>query len=210
MAYRLLSEAWDMNDRFIIESFWQRGANCAAVAFIKALLCRYGLRAGLRVMQMATGKKIIVPGGVTMLLSEREIDHINKKNQISFRRFTAATTAKKQQAVRRTVKMIFAVLVYAMETKGMSRAKALHVLTREGTGTMSLHRWLGIHGTPVRRVTKTSLNRIRKMKAVLLYNAGHIIVASAGYYDNNGHAEKLNGEIPMLLGEPASHWKRVI
>jgi hypothetical protein len=198
-----------MNDRFFMESFWQRGANCAAVAFIKAILCRYGLRGGFRVKKMANGQQITTPGGSTLVIPEKEIDQINRKNQITFRQFTNPRKANTQQVVRRRVKIIFAVIVHAMMRK-MSRAQAIHALTREGVDIRSFRHFLGIRMTPVRRLNKRSLKRIREMEALLLYNAGHIVVASVGYYDNNGHAEKLTDEIPLLIGEPASHWTQLL
>ena len=200
-----------MRSNFIIESFWQRGANCACVAFIKALLLQYGLRAGTRTIKKQKGIEARLPDGSVLLLTKKEIITFNKKNEIGFRRYKQQDKKTKAENIRSVVQLLFAVLVKNMHGKGYQSRKpgtdeAITVLTKKGVQTGHFHRYLGSTRVKAQRLTNKNLWRVKKKRSVLIYNDKHIVAASGGYYDNNGHAERIGNEIPLLLGDKATHW----
>jgi hypothetical protein len=196
---------------FVIESFWQRGANCACVAYIKGLLLQYGAGAGLKVK--LESRKIVVqlPDKSFLEFTRREIKELNKWNEISFRKYKNEGDKKKSGKIKFIVHVLFAVLVKNLRLRdqlpGRSGIKkAIAILTKKGVDTRNFHRLLGTEKGKVQRLGNRNLWRLKSKKAALLYNTDHIVAVSSGYYDNMGHAELIENKAPQLLGEKATHW----
>ncbi len=204
-----------MGGNFIIESFWQRGANCACVAFIKALLLKYGSKAGLRVSKKGECIEVRLPDGDMLSLTMQEIRDFNKKNELSFRRYKHPDKKKRGERIKFVVQLLFAVLVKNMHFNGYRSRKpgienAISILTKKGVQTVHFHRYLGLKRGKTHQLSNRNIWRVKKKISALIYNNKHIVVASQGYYDNTGHSEELRMEIPLLLGEKATHCCEII
>jgi hypothetical protein len=199
-----------MQSRFIIESFWQQKDNCACVAMIKCVLLMYGIYGGFRTRKKGKYTVVTLRDGQSWSFSSRDMDRLNKGNNMGFRRYPPGEKRKKVDKIRKFARLCFAVLVSNMQVRGYrgreySRKQAIRALTKEGIDTSWFHMLLGLQRTSSRKITKKNIHRCRSLKAALLFNRKHIVALSNGWYDDFGVARKLE-EIPVLLGEKANAW----
>jgi hypothetical protein len=197
-----------MSDRFIMHAFWQKGANCAFVAFIKVGIMKFGAR----LFQVSVSKETInitLRNGRRLSFTAEEIKEINKLNQLGFRR--GKTDREKQQLIklRRDVAYCFAILVRQMETRGYQGreytiATAITALTAEGMQTVYFHSLLGLKRTASVELAEKDMPALRRKRAILLFNVTHIVAASKGYYDSYGRVIKMRNKLPLLLKKQAS------
>ena len=137
-----------MTSRFIIESFWQKGANCAVVAVTKCLLLEYGTRGGLQIKKHGKYTVVTLPDEQVHSFTHKELSHLNALNKIGFKRYKG----KKNQSARSIksfVRTCFAVLVRNMQLKGYegknyTEKAAIRILTKEGVSTGWFHTLLGL------------------------------------------------------------------
>jgi hypothetical protein len=197
-----------MSDRFIMRAFWQKGANCAFVAFIKVGIMKFGARLFNATVSKGT-INITLRNGRRISFTAEEIKEINKLNQLGFRR--GKTGHEKQQLIKlhRIVSYCFAVLVRQMETRGYegreyTTASAITALTAEGMQTVYFHSLLGLKRTASVELAENDMPALRKKRAILLFTETHIIAASKGYYDSYGRVIKMRNKLPVLLKKQAS------
>jgi hypothetical protein len=199
-----------MDSRFIIECFWQQKNNCAYVAAIKWLLISRGITGGFRIRKKGKYTVISLPDGQSWSFTSRDLARLNRNNNLGFRRYHAGREKRTIEKVKEFTRLCFAVLVSNMQLRGYegkeyTRERAIKALTKEGIDTSWFHLLLGLKRVPSKKITLSGLPRIKKMKAILIYNSKHITVASAGLFDDFGKALPVD-RVPVLLGEKATSW----
>lgn len=201
-----------MTDKFIIESFTQSEANCAAIALIKAAIIKYGINNVFK-KRRANGQWIItLKDKQIIVLNDADINRINKYNKIGFRRYrNRAVTANAR--LKEYVRLCFAVMVRVLQLNGyegneFTESGAIELLAREGMNTDHLHTLLGLQRKKKQawKLSPAHLRLFRHKTGVLLYSDRHIAVLSKEYYDDFGKAVKTGDKIPVLKGQKANRW----
>lgn len=200
-----------MQERFIIESFWQRGSNCACVAFIKALLLDGQMHRTFFVKRRGQNIFVTLSDRHVLVFTDAEIRKINRGNQVGFKRPRDPVLAASIQKIRSFAELCFAILVRRMqligfEGKEYTQQQAIDALVKDGVVTSHFHKLLGVARTKAIGISNKKLSLLRKKEAVLLYNQKHITVASNGWYEDFGRAIQVTDEIPLLQGKPATHF----
>lgn len=202
-----------MTDKFILESFWQKAANCASVALIKAALLRYGLRKSFVARRNNENLIITLQDGRMLLLTEKEIRAINKENKILYSPYRDPVKKRALLKLREFAETAFAIMVRSIQLEGYegkehTESSAIRLLTRTGISTSQLHRLLGFSRKSVgaHKLSLKHLSLFKRKKGVLLYSDLHIVVVSKGYYEDFGKAVPLDGKIPLLKGKKAKYW----
>lgn len=203
-----------MTTKFIIESFWQKKANCVSVAFMKALLLKNGISCGLKTRKKDRYILVFLKDGKVLSFNKTELRSVNHKNQLSFARYTDERKRKLIERIKANVELCFAVQVRNLQLRGyagkeLTQSGAAKMLTHEGADTTHFHSLMGVKRRSSKLLTAKNFKLIKKKKAVLIFNSRHITICSEGYYEEFGKAIKLGEEIPELLGKKASHWFEV-
>jgi hypothetical protein len=203
-----------VDDIFIIESFWQRAANCVSIALIKAAIMQYGTRDIFHIKKLAGHLLITLRDGTKLVLEQKEIRRINTFNKISFLRPRDLKTKKIIAKLKEIVWLCFAVMIrnlqlYGYAGKEYTRSAAISLLTCQGIHTDHMHRLLGLKRRklsvqPIPK--KNALDRFRRRRAVLILSDTHIAVASTGYYEDFGKAIPLGNTPPVLRRRKAHSW----
>ena len=200
-----------MTSKFIIESFWQQGANCVVLAYSKAMLLTYGLRNSFKKRKIGKGNLIILRDKTSLFLSRREIQKLNIGNQIYFWKYSNRKKAKDIRKIKEFVELVFAILVQRLQLIGyngkeFTRSHSKKALTKEGMTTEKFHELIGIKKKPSHKLLKKDLKKIIQKKAVLLYNNNHIVCVSHGYFNEDTGTALITDKIPMLRGRKAKAW----
>lgn len=202
-----------MDDRFILESFWQKEDNCTTVALIKAAIIKYGINRVFKTARKNNHLLVTLKDGKLLTLTNAEIRKLNKTNLLGFRRPRDAKQKNQLGQVKKYVRLCFAVIVrniqlHGYEGKEYTRTEAIDELISKGMKTDHIHRLLGLQRktSSSHQLALKHLKSFKRKKAILLYSDTHIVVASSGYYDNYGDAEKIGEEPPVLEGRKAKSW----
>ena len=202
-----------MPGKFIIESFWQKAANCVSVVLIKAAILQYGLNRVFNINKKNDHYIITLKNKHLLILSGTEIKRISKQSKLNFRQPRDKNKKKQVGKLKAYVNLCFAVIVRNLQLHGYNgkeytESKAIEVLTKEGLETDHMHSLLGLSRKTraAHKLTQSHLHLFKSKKAVLLYSDRHIVVASGGYYDDFGKARKLDETIPTLEGRKANRW----
>jgi len=202
-----------MTDKFILESFWQKKANCATIAIIKAAILKYGLNKVFKVNQKLGTCLVVLKDKKLLTLTDTEINRINRRNDIVFSRYKNPGKKKQLDKLRKYVRFCFAVIVRNIQLNGYdgkeyTQSAAIHELIREGLNIEHLHSLLGLYRktTSAHKLVRSHLPILKRKKAVLLYNPDHIVVLSGGYYEDYGTAVPIGNEFPILKGKKARSW----
>lgn len=197
-----------MNNKLVIESFWQTGYNCATVAVIKAAIIKYGIDKVFKLEQRNPYKIITLRNRQMILLSGTEIKAINKKNHIAFDEHCS-------QKLKSYVELCFAVMVkslqeyYIQEYGELEKNEAGKTLL-DGYNVEEASELLGLQMKTKKAndLRRRHLADLRKKKAVLFYNDYHAVVLSGGLWDCDGDPIELGDAIPLLRenGERAAYW----
>jgi hypothetical protein len=203
-----------MDHRFVIESFWQRGANCVCVAFIKALLLDPALKRSFLVQRKNHITFVFLADDRVLVFTDSEIRYINRQNKIAFRRPREKELKQAITGIRSFVELCFAILVRNLQLKGLdgkefTQSDAIRALTCEGIDIAHFHVLLGVRRSASLSLSLKKIQQLRKMSAVLLFNKKHIVIASAGWYEDFGKAIPLGPGLPLLLKKPATHFYRL-
>ena len=206
-----------MTDKFIIESFWQkrRHGNCVAVAMIKAAIIKFRYnRVFTKVEKRREYFIITLRSKQIILLSEKEIEKYNRKNGIDFEEYKNPQKKKDCRLLEFTVRLCFAVMVKYIKEYNflgqMTGEKAREMVRSGGLNTDNAYKLLGLNRTPIHDVDDETFPSLQKKRAVLLYTDYHVVVASSGYYDEDGDAYPLEDEIVELREEEAEWWYQII
>jgi hypothetical protein len=202
-----------MTDKFIIESFWQKKANCATVAIIKAAILKYGLNRVFTVRKKLGTYVVILKNKKLLTLTDADINRINRKNDITFSRYRVKSKKEQLNKLRNYARFCFAVIVrniqlYGFDGKEYTQSAAVHNLLLKGIKTDHLHDLLGLtrRTQKAHRLTERQLPALKNKKGLLLYTHEHIVVASEGYYEDYGKAIVISDDIPLLKGKKAKFW----
>jgi hypothetical protein len=200
-----------MNNNFIIKSFWANGANCVCVAYIKALIIKHGLYAGVTLSKSKKYIRVTLSNAEVLTFLHKDVSEVNRGNKISFRRYKKPSDHSRCEKLKFTVRLLFAILVRNLqlnkyESQELSRPEAVNLLARKGVRTNFFHKLLGVKRTPAQKLSTKSLSMLARKKAVLLYNKKHVVVCSSGYYDDYGEPCLIGDRIPFFFGEKASAW----
>lgn len=202
-----------MRGRFVIESFAQRENNCVLVVLVKAALLQYGISRVFRRRSFGDYLVIQLRNGHVLTIHPREISRLSRRARIRFRRARSHTDRVALQRVREFVYLCFTVMVknitsFGFNGKTFTEAAAIRLLTKEGMNTQHIHELLGLRRKKpaAHALSLADLRRLRRKKSVLLYSDRHIVLASQGWYDNYGKAEKLGPGIPSLERRRARGW----
>jgi hypothetical protein len=201
----------EVTHKFIIENFWQREkyGNCATVGIIKAAMMKYGCNKIFK-RQQQRGDSIIITlrNGKTIHLSEDDIEEYNQDNGMDFE--PAPLDAKQFKILETTVRLCFAVMVrylmeYGFRKEFYTKKEAIKDLLHNGFDTGKVYRFLGLSRSKVRKVKEENFPSVQKKLAIIFYNWEHAVVASRGYYDNDGEAILLTDH-KFLRGKNAKWW----
>lgn len=157
-----------MTERFILESFWQKAANCVCIALIKAALLKYGMRSMFYCRRINDHYLVTLRDGTMLVLNDTEIDRINGTNKLMFRRYAEAQQKKWLKRLKAHVHLSFAIMVRQIQLKGFdgmeyTESEAKKLLTAEGMETDHALKLLGLT-----RKTKTAHLFKRKTPAALM------------------------------------------
>ncbi len=204
----------NMRSKFIIESFWQRHSNCASVAFIKAIMIRYGFRKAFRATRMGNAVVVTLKDGWSVALTSTEIRLLNRRNGILYRRYSGQRNRKAIRRIRSFTELCFAILVRSIQLRGYAgkeytATEAIDALVHEGVETVHFHNLFGLKRTSAVKITARNLTALKRTKGALLYNKKHIAVAGSGYFEDIGVAVPIGHEIPELLYGKATHWYKL-
>ena len=202
-----------MTKHFILESFWQKGANCTSISLIKAALLTYGIGKVFRVEKRSSYMIVTLKNKRVLVLTPAQVREINTANKIKFRTTHNQVHRKAIQRIREYVELCFAVMVrnmqlYKYNGKEYTQSTAIRQLTAEGMETDHLHELLGLQRKTSKafRLSPKHLGTLRRKTAVLLYSTAHIVVVSKGKYENFGDIMEITNEIPILKKKKARHW----
>src|SRR5688572_12009066 len=202
-----------MTNKFILESFWQKAANCASIALIKAAVLRYGLRRSFQVRRRNENLIITLQDRRMLVLTEKEIRAINRENKILYSPYRDPSKKRALIKLREFAETAFAIMVRSIQLEGYegkehTQSSAIRLLTRTGISTAQLHRLLGFSRKSVaaHKLAQKHLSLFNRKNGVLLYSDLHIVVVSKGYYEDFGKAITLEGKIPLLKGKKAKYW----
>lgn len=202
-----------MTGLFLIESFWQKAANCASIVMIKAAILRYGIGRVFKKQRRSNQWLITLKDGSLVVLSDTAIRRINKKNKISFTHYSDKTKQAELRRLRTYAELCFAVMVrylqlYGYEGREFTESSAIQTLTREGINTDHIHLMLGLKRktSKAQKLFPSHLSLLRSKKSVLLYSDVHITLASQGFYEDFGTAMPITDTIPILKSRKARHW----
>src|SRR5687768_15973031 len=148
-----------MTSRFIIESFWQKKANCVCVAFMKSLLLRHGLHFGYH--KRIKGKYLVITlkDGKVISFTKTELRSINNQNDISFARYREKRKQILINKIREQVEITFAIMVRNMQHvdyagNELTQSASINLLTKQGTDTWHFHSLVGLKRKSYRPLTK--------------------------------------------------------
>ena len=148
-----------------------------------------------------------------ILLSEKEIEKYNRKNGIDFEKYKDPGKKKTCRLLESTVRLCFAVMVkYIKEYNFLGEQtgeKARKIVRSSGLNTDYAYELLGLKRTPIYDIDDENFSSLQQKRAILLYNEYHAVVASGGYYDEDGDAYPLEEEIVELRGEEAEWWYQI-
>jgi hypothetical protein len=202
-----------MTGPFIIESFWQKAANCVSIVLIKAAILRYGLNHVFKKERRSDQWLITLKDKSLITLSDMAIRRINKKNKIAFTYYKDKSNQAQVRKLRDYAELCFAVMVrylqlYGYEGREFTESSAIQTLTREGINTDHVHLLLGLKRktAAAHKLTVAQLPLLRRKKAILLYSDVHITLASDGYFEEFGKAVPISNDIPVLKARKAKYW----
>jgi hypothetical protein len=202
-----------MTSRFLIESFWQNGANCVSVVLIKAAILRYGMNGIFKTERRRNNFIITLKDERILTLNDTAIQRINRKNKIAFRRLRDKKRKADINKLKKLVSLCFAVIVRNVHIHGYNgvehtESSAIKELTKEGVETDHMHSLLGLSrkSSPAKKLSIKHLISFKRKKAVLLFSTNHIVVVSRGYYEDFGYAVKIKNKIPIFRGKKAKAW----
>ena len=200
-----------MTSKFVIESFWQQGANCVVLAYSKAMLLTYGLQNSFKKRKIGKGNLVILRDKSSLFLSRKEIQKSNIGNRIYFRKYSNRKKARDIRKIKEFVELVFAILVQRLQLIGyngkeFTRTHSKKALTNEGMTTERFHELIGIKKKPVHKFLKKDIQKIIRKKAVLLYHNNHIVCASHGRFNEDTGTAMITDKIPVLRGRKAKGW----
>jgi len=200
-----------MTSKFVIESFWQQGANCVVLAYSKAMLLTYGLQNSFKKRKIGKGNLVILRDESSLFLSRKEIQKSNIGNRIYFRKYSNRKKARDIRKIKEFVELVFAILVQRLQLIGyngkeFTRTHSKKALTKEGMTTERFHELIGIKKKPVHKLLKKDIQKIIRKKAVLLYHNNHIVCASRGRFNEDTGTAMITDKIPVLHGRKAKGW----
>jgi len=202
-----------MDDKFVIESFWQKADNCATVAIIKAAILKYGINRVFRVRKKLNSYIITFRDKKIITLTDSDLRSMNSANDLVFSRYPDKKKKEQLHRLKSYVRLCFAAIVRNIQLNGYqgkeyTESEAINDLLLKGLDTSQLHRLLGLlrKTRSAHRFALSHLKKLRKLKGVLVYSDDHIVVASSGYYEDFGTAVPLGDYVPVLKGKKAKYW----
>jgi hypothetical protein len=201
-----------MNPKFILESFWQKGSNCIAIALIKAAILRYGFNNIFRKKKKDSQLIITLKNKTIVVLRDQDINRMNRNNLVVFKRAGSKKEKELVAHIRYCVEVCLAIMIRHIQLNGYegkeyTESEAKKLLLKQGMKTEGMHELLGLSSkSKVQKLSVGHLKKFKQKKAVLLYSDVHIVTVSKGYFDDWGKAARLTEEIPLLEGQKAKYW----
>jgi hypothetical protein len=194
-----------------MEAFWQKGHNCAFVAFVKVGLMTFGIKEAIAVEKQEDLFIIRLRNGRKWKITRQEVKELNKLNRTGFQRGKNDKQKKQLSRLKELVEIFYAVIIKHMVQRGYLGKKfsvetASAALNDEGMKTTYFHSLPGWKRTPSHDLQEKDLAGLKKKKHILLFSERHIVAASKGYYDRYGKVIKMNNHLPYLLKEKAGAW----